>query len=78
MVVHALTVTFMDYAELHCHSYYSFLDATSSPSELVEEAVKLGLKGLALTDNDALYGVMPFVKECKERELPYCVGAAIT
>ena len=77
MVVHALTVTYMDYAELHCHSHYSFLDATSSPAELAEEAVKLGLKGLALTDNDALYGVMPFVRECKERELPYCVGAAI-
>ncbi len=31
------------YAELHCHSHFSFLDGASSPAELVEEAVRLGL-----------------------------------
>ncbi|MXG91138.1 error-prone DNA polymerase [Nocardioides flavescens] len=44
------------YAELHCHSHYSFLDGASSPSELVDEAVRLGLHGLALTDHDGFYG----------------------
>jgi error-prone DNA polymerase len=44
------------YAELHCHSHYSFLDGASSPAELVEEAVRLGLHGLALTDHDGFYG----------------------
>ena len=68
----------MEYAELHCHSYYSFLHGTSSPTELVEQAVKLGLKGLALTDDDGLYGVIPFVRKCEEFNLPYCVGASIT
>ena len=33
------------YAELHCHSHYSFLDGASSPAELVDEAVRLGLHG---------------------------------
>jgi error-prone DNA polymerase len=45
------------YAELHCHSNYSFLDGASSPDALVEEAVTLGLHGLALTDHDGFYGV---------------------
>ncbi|MGH3482137.1 MAG: error-prone DNA polymerase [Nocardioidaceae bacterium] len=45
------------YAELHCHSNYSFLDGASSPDDLVEEAVTLGLYGLALTDHDGFYGV---------------------
>src|SRR3954449_3027209 len=45
------------YAELHCHSNFSFLDGASSPEELVEEAVRLGLHALALTDHDGLYGV---------------------
>jgi len=45
------------YAELHCHSNYSFLDGASSPDDLVEEAVTLGLHGLALTDHDGFYGV---------------------
>ena len=44
------------YAELHCHSHFSFLDGASSPAELVEEAVRLGLHGLALTDHDGFYG----------------------
>ena len=68
----------MEYAELHAHSHYSFLNGTSSPAELVEQAVKLGLKGLALTDDDGLYGVIPYVRRCEELELPYCVGSLIT
>src|SRR4051794_15155505 len=44
------------YAELHCHSHYSFLDGASSPTDLVEEAVRLGLHGLAITDHDGFYG----------------------
>ena len=44
------------YAELHCHSSYSFLDGASSPEDLVTRAVELGLSGLALTDHDGLYG----------------------
>src|SRR5262245_26363544 len=38
------------YAELHTHSSFSFLDGASSPEELVEQAARLGLSGLALTD----------------------------
>ena len=44
------------YAELHCHSHFSFLDGASSPAELVEEAVRLGLHALAITDHDGFYG----------------------
>jgi error-prone DNA polymerase len=50
------------YAELHCHSHYSFLDGASSPAALVDEAVRLGLHGLALTDHDGFYGA-PMVAE---------------
>ena len=31
------------YAELHCHSNYSFLDGASHPEELASEAARLGL-----------------------------------
>ena len=40
------------YAELHSHSSFSFLDGSSDPEQLVEEAVALGLSSLALTDHD--------------------------
>ncbi|HEX8519598.1 MAG TPA: PHP domain-containing protein, partial [Pseudonocardia sp.] len=45
------------YAELHCHSNFSFLDGASHPEELVERAARLGLDALALTDHDGMYGV---------------------
>jgi error-prone DNA polymerase len=45
------------YAELHAHSNYSFLDGASSPEQLLEEAVRLGLHSLAITDHDGFYGI---------------------
>jgi error-prone DNA polymerase len=44
------------YAELHAHSTFSFLDGASQPEDLFEEAARLGLRGLALTDHDGFYG----------------------
>ena len=46
------------YAELHCHSNFSFLDGASHPEELVEEAARLDLQALALTDHNGFYGVV--------------------
>lgn len=37
-------------ADLHCHSTCS--DGSETPEELVAHAVKIGLKGLAITDHD--------------------------
>ena len=45
------------YAELHAHSNFSFLDGASRPEDLIEEAGRLGLHAIALTDHDGLYGV---------------------
>src|SRR3712207_4630967 len=42
------------YAELHCHSNFSFLDGASHPEELAEEAARLGLEALAITDHNGL------------------------
>ncbi len=50
------------WAELHCHSSFSFLDGAATPSELVTEAARLGLEVLALTDHDGMYGVPQFAQ----------------
>jgi error-prone DNA polymerase len=50
------------WAELHCHSSYSFLDGASSPDDLVAEAAALGLTALAITDHDGMYGVPQFAQ----------------
>jgi error-prone DNA polymerase len=54
------------YAELHCHSSHSFLDGASEPSALAEEAVRLGLTALAITDHDGFYGAVRFAEAAAE------------
>ncbi len=66
------------YAELHCHSQFSFLDGASPPEALVEEAVRLGLRALALTDHDGLYGVVRFAEAARAVGLPTVFGAELT
>ncbi|QEO12981.1 error-prone DNA polymerase [Agromyces intestinalis] len=56
------TEPLVPYAELHAHSAYSFLDGASMPEQLVEEAVRLGLTGLSLTDHDGFYGIVRFAE----------------
>ncbi|HEY1642167.1 MAG TPA: error-prone DNA polymerase [Streptosporangiaceae bacterium] len=50
------------WAELHCHSSYSFLDGASSPGDLVAEAAERGLTALGITDHDGMYGVPQFAQ----------------
>ncbi|MGH2957353.1 MAG: DNA polymerase III subunit alpha, partial [Solirubrobacterales bacterium] len=52
------------YAELHCHSAYTFLDGASEPAELAAAAAALGHEALALTDHDNLCGAMEFAHAC--------------
>ena len=66
------------YAELHCHSQFSFLDGACAPEVLVEEAVRLGLEALALTDHDGFYGVVRFAEAARELGLPTVFGAELT
>ena len=66
------------YAELHCHSNFSFLDGASYPEELVAEAARLELGALALTDHDGLYGVVRFAEAAKEVGVPTVFGAELT
>ncbi|HKH88291.1 MAG TPA: PHP domain-containing protein, partial [Acidimicrobiales bacterium] len=66
------------YAELHCHSSFSFLDGASHPDELVAEAARLGLEALALTDHDGLYGVVRFFEAARELGVRTVFGSEIT
>ena len=60
------------YAELHCHTNFSFLDGASHPEELADEAVRLGLAALAVTDHDGLYGVVRFALAARRPSSPRC------
>src|SRR6478735_8128443 len=71
------TVAQTPYAELHCHSNFSFLDGASAPDDLVERAVELGLTGLAVTDHAGLYGAVRFVTAAEAVGLHPVVGLEI-
>ena len=66
------------YAELHCHSNFSFLDGASHPEELAEEAARLGLEALALTDHDGFYGVVRFAEAARAVGMPTVFGAELS
>jgi len=66
------------YAELHCHSNFSFLDGASHPEELVEQAYRLGLDAVALTDHDGMYGVVRFAEAARELGIGTVFGAELS
>ena len=66
------------YAELHCHSNFSFLDGASHPEELVTEAARIGLEALALTDHNGFYGIVRFAEAARAAGLRTVFGAELT
>jgi len=66
------------YGELHAHSGFSFLDGASDPEELVSEAARLGLTGLALTDHHGLYGVVRFAEAARALGVATVFGVEVT
>jgi error-prone DNA polymerase len=47
----------VEYAELKARSCFSFLEGASAPEELMEAAIALGLRALALSDRHGVYGI---------------------
>ncbi|MEO6533333.1 MAG: error-prone DNA polymerase [Pseudolysinimonas sp.] len=68
----------LPYAELHAHSSYSFLDGASSPEELLEEAERLGLHALAITDHDGFYGIVRFAEAAETASVKTVFGAELS
>uniref|UniRef100_UPI002AB71021 PHP domain-containing protein n=1 Tax=Burkholderia cenocepacia TaxID=95486 RepID=UPI002AB71021 len=64
-----------DYAELFCRSNFSFLHGASHAEELVERAVKLGYRGIAITDECSLAGAPRMHVAAKEKGLPLVIGS---
>ena len=68
---------FVMYAELHCHSAFSFLDGASLPDELVPAALELGYETLALTDHNTVSGSMEFAVSARALGLRPIHGAEV-
>ena len=63
---------------LWCKSNFSFLEGASHPEELVEEAHRLGMGAIALTDRDGVYGVVRAHMKAKALGIQLIVGATVT
>ena len=66
------------YAELHVHSNFSFLDGAIHPEALVEEAARLELDALVLTDHDGMYGAVRFNDAARELGVRVGFGAELS
>jgi error-prone DNA polymerase len=66
------------YVPLWCKSNFSFLEGASHPDELVEEAHRLGLQAIALTDRDGVYGIVRAHVKAREVGLRLIVGSQVT
>ena len=66
------------YAELHCHSNYSFREGASSIDEMLSRAGELGYRALAITDHDNLCGAMQFAQVASSLGIQPIIGAELT
>ena len=48
------------FTHLHVHSQYSLLDGQASIPRMVDKAVSLGMRGMALTDHGNMFGIKEF------------------
>lgn len=64
----------MSFVPLHIHSDYSLLDGASQLPELVDQAIALGMKAIALTDHGVMYGAVELIKICRSHNIKPIIG----
>ncbi|MBK8662098.1 MAG: DNA polymerase III subunit alpha [Ignavibacteriales bacterium] len=62
---------------LHTHSNYSLLQGAVSIDDLIGRAKSFGMKALALTDRNGMYGLIQFYKKATEEGIKPILGAYI-
>ena len=55
-----------DFIHLHVHTYYSILDGQSKIKNLVDKAIKDGMRGMAITDHGDMFGIKEFHDICND------------
>lgn len=67
----------MSYTHLQVRSGFSLMNSTITIEKLVAKAKELNFSALALTDEQVLYGVIPFYKACKQANIKPIIGMII-
>jgi DNA polymerase III subunit alpha len=64
----------MSFVPLHIHSDYSLLDGASQLPDLIDSAIALGMKAIALTDHGVMYGAVELIKICRGKTIKPIIG----
>ncbi len=67
----------MPFTHLHLHSEYSLLDGACRIDSLLDEALKLSMDSVAITDHGVMYGVVDFYKAAKKRGIKPIIGCEV-
>jgi len=62
---------------LHIHSNYSLLEGVITIDDVIQKALDYNLNAVALTDTNAMYGLVPFYKKAKENGIKPILGTYI-
>ncbi len=73
-----MTAGIQAYAPIWCKSNYSFLEGASHPEELVEACRRLGIRSLALTDRNGVYGIVRAHVRARELDVHLIVGSQVS
>ncbi len=62
---------------MHLHTEYSLLDGCSRIKKVIDRAVELGQKSIAITDHGVMYGVIDFYKYSLEKGIKPIIGCEV-
>ena len=68
----------MGFAHLHINTEYSLLKGAAKIDTLVQRAKELQFSALAITDQNVMYGVIPFYKACKNAGIKPIIGLELS
>ena len=66
-----------DFVHLHVHTEYSLLDGACRINKLIETAVSMGQKAIAITDHGVMYGAVEFYEKAKENGIKAIIGCEV-
>ncbi|MCP8967438.1 DNA polymerase III subunit alpha [Ectobacillus ponti] len=64
----------MSFVHLQCQTMYSLLKSTCRIEELVKAAKEMGFQALAITDENVMYGAIPFYQACLREGVQPIIG----
>ena len=67
----------MSFCHLHVHSNFTFGEGTSRVDDLILKAKKMGMKELALTDKEGLYGAVRFYEQARKVGIKPIIGTEV-